>query len=322
MEDTFGRKLSYIRVSVTDKCNLRCRYCMPEEGVPHKLHEDILRYEMMERVLAQCAALGISRIRLTGGEPLVRKGIIGFIERLNKIPGIEEINLTTNGVLLGQYAHDLKQAGIKNINISLDTLDADKFAYITRGGDLKTVLDGIHKAYAEGFEKIKLNAVLMRGFNTDELPDFLELIRDKALYLRFIELMPIGEAGNEKDQYISAEEAMRSLPPLKEAHSEKGTGPARYYTIDGYKGYLGFINPVSNCFCGDCNRIRLTADGKLMPCLHSNLEVDLKPFLDPPDDEAIRQAILKTAMLKPQRHELEKPEDKSKNERYMFQVGG
>jgi cyclic pyranopterin phosphate synthase len=296
---------------------------MPAEGVPSKGHTDILSYENMVRILRQCAQLGISRIRLTGGEPLVRKGIIGFIEQLNAIEGIEEINLTTNGILLKQYAKDLKKAGIKNINISLDTLDEKKFAGLTRGGDLKAVLEGLNAVYNEGFNKIKINVVAMRGFNMDELPAFLQLIKDKAIYLRFIELMPIGEAAQEKEKYISAEEIKKLLPPLKEAQGEKGTGPASYYTLEGYKGYLGFINPVSNCFCSECNRLRLTADGKMMPCLHSGKEVDLKPYLNPPDDEGIKQAVLHTAAIKPQRHSMEsQTKSEETNRRYMVQVGG
>jgi cyclic pyranopterin phosphate synthase len=321
MKDHLGRNINYIRVAVTDRCNLRCRYCMPPEGVAPKKHEDILRYEEIEAVLRECVDLGINRFRLTGGEPLVRKGITGFIERLRAMPGAPEINLTTNGILLGEYAAGLKKAGVSNLNVSLDTLDPEKYAEFTCGGDLKAVFAGIEEAYRQNFDKIKLNVVVMRGFNDGELDGFMELIRRRELYLRFIELMPIGEAKKEENRYISTEEIIGKLPPLARAETESGTGPAEYYRAEGYAGFVGFIHTLSRSFCGDCNRLRLTADGKLMPCLHADTEIDLKPCLRPPDREKIRRAIVRAVEAKPEKHELSAKKT-SQNTRYMNQVGG
>ena len=237
-----GRDISYIRVAVTDRCNLRCRYCMPPGGVAPKSHADILRYEEIEAVLRECADLGISRIRLTGGEPLVRRGIVDFIGKLRGIPGISEINLTTNGILLAEYAASLKSAGVAGINISLDTLDPEKYAAFTCGGDLNAVLAGIDAAVREQFDRIKLNVVVMRGLNDGELGSFLELIRDREIYLRFIELMPIGEAKKEEDRYVSTDEILKKLPPLVRAEDRQGNGPAEYYRAEGYAGFIGFIH--------------------------------------------------------------------------------
>ena len=322
MKDRLGRDINYIRVAVTDRCNLRCRYCMPPEGVEPKEHADILRYEEIEAVLRECARLGINRFRLTGGEPLVRKGIVGFIERLHQMPGAPEINLTTNGILLAEYASGLKKAGVSNLNISLDTLDPLQFASFTRGGDLAAVLAGIDAAVREKFDKIKLNVVVMRGLNDGELGGFLELIWDREIYLRFIELMPIGEAKKDEDRYISTQEILEKLPPLVRVESLRGTGPAEYYQAEGYAGFIGFIHAMSRSFCSDCNRLRLTADGKLMPCLHADTEIDLKPYLRPPDREMIRQSIVQAIEAKPEKHSMELTKENSRNKRFMNQVGG
>jgi len=325
MKDTLNREISYLRVSVTDRCNLRCRYCMPEHGVPPKTHDDILSYEDMLFVIKQCVSFGISRIRLTGGEPLVRKGIINFISQLRNIEGIKEINLTTNGIYLAKYAVQLKEAGINNINISLDSLKEDRYRYITRCGSLRDALDGMYEALRVGFDSVKVNVVAMKGFNDDEIQDFVNLTRDHPLYVRFIELMPIGEAADWQKQYISSYEIQYMLSDLKEAGTNFGNGPAKYYTIDGYKGFIGFIDPVSSCFCDKCNRIRLTADGKLIPCLHSGKEVDLRPLIEKGDAEAVDRAIEATIKLKPKSHNIERICDrtgKSESERYMSQVGG
>lgn len=298
---------------------------MPENGVVSKKHSDILSYEEMLSVIKQCAEMGINRIRLTGGEPLVRKGIVDFIYKLNNIAEIEQVNLTTNGVLLAQYAEQLKKAGISNINISLDTLKEERFEYITRCGKLKDVLRGIYKALETGFDKIKLNIVVIRGFNDDELADFINLTKDNPLYVRFIELMPIGEAADFKDGYISCDEIRSRLPALKEAFTNFSTGPANYYSIDGHKGLVGFINPVSNCFCEKCNRIRLTADGKIIPCLHSDREVDIKTVIREGNTDKVREAVMHTIELKPEKHSFSKTcssTNKSDNQRYMSQVGG
>jgi cyclic pyranopterin phosphate synthase len=322
MKDRLGRDINYIRVAVTDRCNLRCRYCMPPGGVAPKSHADILRYEEIEAVLRECADLGIGRIRLTGGEPLVRKGIVGFIERVSGIPGISGINLTTNGILLAEHAAGLKSAGVAGINISLDTLDPEKYAAFTCGGDLNAVLAGIDAAVRERFDQIKLNVVVMRGLNDGELDGFLDMIRDREIYLRFIELMPIGEAKKEEGRYVSTEEILRKLPPLVREEDRQGTGPAEYYRAEGYAGTIGFIHAMSRSFCADCNRLRLTADGKLMPCLHADTEIDLKPYLRPPDPEMIRQSIVRAIQAKPEKHGMKPAEEDSRNKRFMNQVGG
>lgn len=305
MRDTLGREISYLRLSVTDRCDLRCRYCMPEHGVEQKQHSQILSYEEMLTVVKECAKFGIRKIRITGGEPLVRKGVIDFISQLKKIEGINEINLTTNGIKLAKYAVQLKEAGVDSINISLDSLREDRFGYITRCGNLTDVLMGIQNALEVGFERIKVNVVAMKGFNDDEIMDFVDLAKDNPIYVRFIELMSIGQAVFLKDKYISSDDIRKRIPhPLKEVENRLGTGPAEYYSIDGYKGLIGFIDPVSNCFCTKCNRIRLTADGKLIPCLHSEKEVDLRPVIAQKDLEKLDAAIRKTIELKPERHNL------------------
>lgn len=329
MKDTLGRNISYLRVSVTDLCNLRCRYCMPAEGIELKEHSQILSYEHMLAIIRECAAFGINRVRLTGGEPLVRKGVIGFISAINKIEGIKEVNLTTNGVLLGKYARQLKDAGVDSVNISLDSLNRKKFKEITRLGELGDVLNGIEEALKVGFEKIKINVVAMKGFNDDEIMDFVALTRDNPLHVRFIELMSIGEAATATMQgtYMPAEEVRAKIPGLKKKEvNNLGSGPAEYYGIEGYKGLIGFINPISSCFCDKCNRIRLTSDGKLIPCLHSGKETDLKSIVERDDREALREAILKTIEAKPEKHNLvEESKDDvhtSDSKRYMSQVGG
>lgn len=327
MKDKFNREINYLRVSVTDLCNLRCRYCMPQHGVVPKKHSEILRYEEMLMIIKQCALMGIKSVRLTGGEPLVRKGIINFISQLADIEELDNISITTNGVLLREYARELKLAGISNVNISIDSLREERFRYITRGGNLKNVLSGIDEAVETGFKSVKLNIVVIKGFNDDELMDFVAIARDKPIYVRFIELMPIGEAEKYNEQYISCEEIRKRLPGLEEVavDASTGTGPAKYYSIEGYKGLIGFISPISNCFCDRCNRIRLTADGRLMPCLHSDMEINLRPFLDSQDTECLRDAIKHALELKPKKHDLKKVHSingESDNNRYMSQIGG
>jgi cyclic pyranopterin phosphate synthase len=274
MEDRFRRRIDYLRMSITDRCNLRCLYCMPPQGVTSRTRDEILRMEEILRVAEVAIQLGINKFRLTGGEPLLRKGVIPFIRSLALLPGVEDIAVTTNGTLLLEMGEQLWDAGVKRLNISLDTLDSEKFNRITRGGNLKQVWDGIEKVLEIGFAPVKLNIVALRNFNDREWADFARLTLDYPLHVRFIELMPIGTSWTMAgDSFVSCEEIVsvieQELGELNPAKSGvRGCGPAEYYTLPNSKGSIGFIHAMSNHFCADCNRLRLTADGKLRPCLH------------------------------------------------------
>jgi len=325
MIDLLGREVSYLRISVTDRCNLRCRYCMPEEGVPAKRHDEILSYEQILRVVKSCALLGIKKVRITGGEPLVRKGIVEFVAGLNATEVLDEVNLTTNATLLPQYAKGLKAAGIKSINIGLNTLKSEKYRYITRCGDLNDALCGIDTALEEGFDRVKVNVVIMKGFNDDEVMDFVNLTKARPLFIRFIELMPIAQAGNYPEMYLSSQEIMRNIDGLEQLNERFGNGPARYYRIPGYEGKLGFISAVSERFCGDCNRIRMTADGKLKTCLHSGQEFDLRELLKSADDVNLSKEIGNLLKRKPEGHGFAGTaglNGRSDCDRFMSQIGG
>lgn len=310
MLDRYDREINYLRVSVTDRCNLRCQYCIPKEGVSLIGHDDILRYEEILKIIKIASTLGIRKIRITGGEPLVRKGLIEFISAIKGISNIEDISLTTNGILLAPYAEKLFLAGIKRINISLDSLDKEKYAQITRGGDLEAVLRGIEEVKRIGFSPIKINTVAIRRFNEDEILKFAEMSIESPYQIRFIELMPMGEIDND-DHYLSSE-AVKSkileafdLQPVN-GKREKTDGPAKIYRIDGALGEIGFISPISRHFCFSCNRLRLTADGHLRTCLLSDHEVDLKKPLrngNVSDDE-ISLIISKAIKDKPRNHDL------------------
>jgi cyclic pyranopterin phosphate synthase len=317
MIDQYNRNINYLRVSVTDRCNLRCKYCMPKEGLSRIGHNDILRYEEILRVVRSGIRSGISKVRITGGEPLVRRGIVDFIARLKSVPGLADISLTTNGVLLKQFAGDLFGAGIRRINISLDSLDTEKYAAMTRGGDLNTVLAGIREADRVGFAPIKINTVAIRGFNDDEILTFAAHTLDKPYQVRFIELMPLGRAGDDNhSRYLSNDVVMgviRQAYTLEAVNGQKknADGPARLYRIAGGRGSIGFISPVSRHFCHTCNRLRLTADGHLRACLLTDEETDLKGPLrsgcsDSELEDLIRQAITKKplghTMINEERH--------------------
>lgn len=320
MKDLYSRRINYMRISITDLCNLRCQYCMPEEGICKKDHEDMLALEEIVEIVKAGVKLGIDKVRITGGEPLVRKGIVEFIQMISDIDGIKDIAITTNGILLPKYAADLKKAGLKRVNISIDSLKPDKYKEITRGGDLNKVLEGINKAIELGLTPVKLNVVAMGGYNDDEIEDFINLTMDKPVDVRFIELMPIGEASAwGKERFISNEDIRHRVRNLIPAATEKSS-PARYYTLPGAKGRVGFINPISNHFCGDCNRLRLTSDGKLKPCLHSNSEIDiLEAVRNHP--EKIYDVLKSAIMSKPEKHDLYS-EDHEESHRSMFQIGG
>jgi len=302
MKDSYGRNIRYLRVSVTDRCNLRCMYCMPEEGVCKKEHLDMLSLEEIYQIIEASEDLGFDKVRITGGEPLVRKNIEWLIKKTEALEGIKDIAMTTNGILLAQNAEKLKNAGLNRVNISLDTLKPDKFKEITRGGNLSDVLEGIKAAIHYGLTPIKINTVLIGGFNDDEIEELAEYTLNHDIHVRFIELMPIGlSAGWSKEKFISNDVVLEKLKDLIPLKTEDGS-PAKTYKIPGAKGTIGLINPISQHFCSTCNRLRLTADGKLKPCLHSNLEIDVKPALG--NEEGIKKIIVDTIDMKPREHHI------------------
>ncbi len=323
LSDSFQRPINYLRISVTDRCNLRCVYCMPEEGVTLMSHSDILTYEEIYTVAKVAAGMGINKIRLTGGEPLVRLGLTDLVKMLAGIEGVDDLSLTTNGTMLAQHAAELKKAGLRRVNISLDTLKPERFREITRCGELEDTLRGIGAARAAGLNPVKINMVVMAGINDDEIIDFARKTVNDTWHVRFIEHMPV--TGDLPVSSIFPVSEMRkrieSLGELEPWHVDVGNGPARYYRLPGAKGTIGFITPVTEHFCYKCNRIRLTADGKLRPCLLSEEEIDIKEALRsgaPPDE--LKRLIEKAIACKPERHHL--AEGKKKNGRPFSQVGG
>ena len=275
MIDRLGRNITYLRISVTDKCNLRCRYCMPEDGICKKEHRDMLTEDEIITAVEAAAALGITKVRITGGEPLVKKNIVSICRRVAAVEGIKEVCLTTNGILLPQLAQPLKEAGVTRLNLSLDTLDPGKYAYITRIGKLENFRAALDAAYSAGFEKIKINAVLIGGFNDDEIVAMANLTKQYPLDMRFIELMPMYDSGDfGPDAYLPYSAVLEKLPEAEPLPQDGSV--AKLYRLPGAKGNIGLISPVSAHFCGECNRIRLTADGKLKPCLHRQEEYSLK----------------------------------------------
>ncbi|MBN1877953.1 MAG: GTP 3',8-cyclase MoaA [Anaerolineae bacterium] len=326
LEDTYHRIIDYLRISITDRCNLRCVYCMPEEGVQTCSHDEILRYEEIERVVRVAAALGIRKVRLTGGEPLVRLGVVALVRALAHIPGIEDLAMTTNGILLARHAPSLAEAGLRRVNISLDTLHPERFRAITRWGELDAVLEGIAAAFAAGLEPVKINTVVIRGQNDDEVVALARKATESGWHLRFIEWMPVGDAAEqdwharvvtaaEIRAHIEAE--LGALVPA----TVNGAGPARTYKVPGAPGTLGFISAVSEHFCATCNRLRLTADGKLRPCLLAADEIDLRAALRQGAGEADLKALLQKAIqAKPLSHHL--ADHIQVRDRAMAQIGG
>jgi len=323
--DAFNRSISYLRISVTDRCNLRCVYCMPEEGVPQRSHSEILRYEEILLVVRAAASLGISKVRLTGGEPLVRLGLVDLVRELAAIPGVDDLAMTTNGTLLTRYADELAAAGLQRVNISLDTLRPERFTQITRRGQLADVLAGIEAAKTAGLTPVKINTVVVRGLNDDELLDFARLTQNDEWHVRFIELMPIGaNVGWAKDGYLPVAEMQSRIETtlgVLEPVKLRGSGPARYYRLPGGKGTVGFISPVSEHFCYQCNRLRLTADGRLRPCLLSDYEIDLRtPLRAGAGEKEIVQLLTAAIGNKPEGHHL--AAGKAPRGRTMSEIGG
>jgi len=314
--DNLGREISYLRVSITDRCNYRCIYCQSEKPFEFIPHQEILRYEEIVEIIKEAVNLGITKVRITGGEPLVREGIVDFIRQLRKIDKLEDISLTTNGFFLSEYAEKLKDAGLNRVNISLDSLHEVKYKRITRGGSLEKVLKGIDSALKAGLLPIKINTVLIRGINDDEVEDFVGLTLGRPLNIRFIEFMPSGEElkNNYKDKFISVlgiKESLAEKYSFRPIDINSGNGPAKYYQIKGGQGTIGFITALSQHFCKTCNRIRLTSEGKLRPCLFSNKEVDIKQAIRnaKTDDKIIRSKIIrnyieKAISIKPEGHKL------------------
>lgn len=328
--DKFGRVHDYLRISVTDRCNLRCVYCMPAEGMQFEPDHRMMTYEEITEIVKVLAPLGIRKLRITGGEPLVRKGLDRLIYMLSGISGIEDIALSTNGIYLASFAAILKNAGVNRVNISLDSLNPDRFAKITRGGDLSKVLDGLQASRLVGFDPIKLNVVLMKGINDDEIEHFLRMTLLEPVHIRFIEYMPIAqdEAGW-KAGYLPLTHVLETCSRLKWNYSEcgdlYGNGPAVSYRLEGAQGTFGLIHPVSDHFCGSCNRLRLTADGHIKPCLYWSDEYNVRKHIG--DASAIEALFLQALDTKPETHEMARALSgerltRTPTERTMSRIGG
>lgn len=315
MKDRYGRTIKYLRLSVTDLCNCRCVYCMGENGVPRLPHSAILSFEEIEEIVRAAVSLGVTKVRLTGGEPLVRRGIDELVRRLRGIEGVEELAMTTNGARLAEYAARLKSAGLDRLNVSLDTLDPEKFRRITRIGELRDTLDGLDAARRAGFEHIKLNTVLMGGVNDDEIAEIAALAKDGAFDVRFIELMPIGECTDwDRRRFLPAERVLEYLPKGECVPSD---GVAELWRPAGFRGTVGLIRPLSHRFCAECDRIRVTADGCLKPCLHSAREIPLRGK----HGEALVRTIAEGMQTKPREHHMADGHA-SESRRGMNRIGG
>jgi cyclic pyranopterin phosphate synthase len=307
MQDSFGRRIEYLRISVTDKCNLRCVYCMPEAGLPWLKHDEILRYEEIAEIVSVMARLGLRRVRLTGGEPLVRRDLPTLVAMLRRIHGIEDISLSTNAVLLAEHADTLRDAGVNRVNISLDSLqEARVDAVARRPGYFDRILAGIAAAERVGFEPLKINVVLLRGRNDDEVEAFARMTQRRPWHVRFIEVMPVGDNLQlSQDEYIAAAEILRRLQhvaQLEPVHGPQGNGPATYFQYAGAPGTIGVITPMSHNYCDRCNRMRLTADGHLRPCLFGDIQTNLRDALR--RGEPLEPLIAETLAIKPERHYL------------------
>lgn len=324
LSDSFNRPINYLRISVTDRCNLRCIYCMPPEGISLNGRENILTYEEIVSVVEAAATIGITKVRITGGEPLIRPDLVGLIKKLSAITGIDDLSLTTNGILLARYARELKEAGLRRVNVSLDSLKPDKFRFIARAGELEEVLKGIETAHEVGLIPVKINMVVLRGINDDEILDFGRKTLEGDWNVRFIELMPFGEQQVASDYLVPVgeiKEKLSVLGTLLPASHNSGGGPARYYRFPQALGTIGFISPVTEHFCISCNRLRLTANGMLRPCLLDEYEVNLRDQVRCGGTlKEIAGIIKETALCKPEGHKLAAgvvPKGKS-----MTEVGG
>ena len=322
--DKYGRRISYVRLSITDRCDFRCTYCMAEE-MTFLPRDEVMSLEECLRVASVFVGLGVNKLRITGGEPLVRKEAMWLIERLGALPGLDNLVMTTNGSQLDRFAQPLRDAGVKRLNISLDTLKAERFKKITRIGDLSKVLKGIAAARSAGFRRTKLNAVMMRGGNDDEFIDLVQFAVDNELDISFIEEMPLGEIHGRNSSYISSEETRTQLAQRFELipSTEDSGGPARYWRIPGSESRIGFISPHSHNFCDTCNRVRITAKGELYPCLGQNDAVNLLQVLrTDPSEQALRQAIVDSMGIKPFGHDFTQQMEAPQVVRFMSMTGG
>ena len=305
MQDDHGRIIDYARISITDRCNLRCVYCMPEEGVEKCGHADILTFEGILRVAGCLADLGVRKFKVTGGEPLVRRGVPGFVGELKRIPGVESVTMTTNGILLPSHAEELRRAGLDGVNVSIDTVDPELYAKITRGGDVNQALAGVDAALAAGFPRVKVNCVPLAGMGAEAIAGVAALARDRNVHVRFIEMMPMGRgelftAPGREELRSMLKERFGALTPCREA---LGNGPAEYYALEGFAGRIGFIQTLDHGICSRCNRVRLTADGVLKACLHMDVGVGLKDALSRNDDGELERIVREAIERKPAHHE-------------------
>jgi cyclic pyranopterin phosphate synthase len=326
MRDPFGRRIEYLRISVTDKCNLRCVYCMPLKGLPWLKRSELLSYEEIRDIVATMAPMGLERIRVTGGEPLVRRDLPVLIRLLDEVDGIDDIALSTNAVLLADMAEELRDAGVRRVNVSLDSLRPERVDRIARrDGAFRKIMDGLDAAETLGFHPIKLNVVVMRGRNDDELEDFARATLERPWHIRFIEVMPVGENLDvSANEFVPAPEMLKrvqQIGDLEPADGPRGNGPATYYRFPGAPGTVGVITPMSHNYCDTCNRMRLTADGKLRPCLFGDLHTDLRDPLRA--GEALRPLIEETLRIKPERHNLVQGSDEGSGGLLaLSQIGG
>ena len=314
MKDGYGRDIYYLRLSVTDLCNLRCVYCMPAGGVEKRRHEDVLTVEELEEIARSAGRCGIRKIRLTGGDPLVRRGIVDICARTAAAPGVEEVCMTTNGLLLPKLAPELRKAGLRRVNISLDTLSPELYRELTRVGNIEDAVSGL-KAALDNFETVKINAVLIGGTNEPEIRQMVYITKDAPVELRFIELMPIGECAHwPRERFLENSAVLEAVPELEPCGT---SGVARLFSLPNARGRVGLISPLSSHFCPECNRIRITPDGRLKPCLHSAQEIELRGFHGAELDAKLREGIC----AKPMRHHLS-PASPSESLRGMSQIGG
>lgn len=320
MHDPQGRAIEYLRLSVTDRCNCRCAYCMPEHGVPMLAHSDICSFEELVLITSACCELGVRKVRLTGGEPLVRRGLAELVRMLREVPGVEELAMTTNATLLAPVAQELRAAGLDRINVSLDSLRPERYKALTRGAKLEDAILGIAAAHDAGFTKTKINCVLIGGINDDEIPQLAGLAKENAVDVRFIELMPIGEASLwPAARFVSADAVLHAMPELEPVPldpDDRG-GVSELFSAPGWAGRIGLIRPMSHRFCAGCTRIRVTADGRVKPCLHSRDEINVRGL----EGEALREALLTAIALKPAHHRMDRAHT-SDSARAMNEIGG
>jgi cyclic pyranopterin phosphate synthase len=326
LTDQFQRPITYLRISVTDRCNLRCVYCMPEEGLPWIEKSEILTFEEIERIVEAGAAIGVRSIRLTGGEPLIRRDLPKLVRKLAAIDGITDIALSTNGMMLAEQIDELVDAGLRRVNVSLDTLREDRFFAIARRPGLERVMDGIDAALRAGLEPVKINCVVMRGRNDDELAEMAALTRDRAIFVRFIEVMPVEDNLDlQRDAYVSSDEILETVRAIGELHptdGPRGNGPARYFAFAGAHGAVGVISPLSHDYCERCNRVRLSADGRLRLCLFGDQHIDLRtPVRAGASREELMAVFRGSMLIKPERHHLRLGEQSSRM-RAFSEIGG